>query len=355
MKHIYEVKGSLITDNAYITSPCDLAPPYLNRGNYRPLSKYPKIRNAAVAPFQLPYHELAVVHIINAFGIALGDSIIGINALAYLKQLYPGLQFIIYRPCTAPKYVDELYHEIAGKLAVIRYLPWELNRIPQDEVCIDIGNYFFWPAFHLMNMMDFFLWALGFDYTQVPTYYKSNNWINKLHLPQLLSPWESQPYILFCSNASTPLRTIPYKFHADFIDLLWTEYKLPVLGYTEIKHPHYINITQHSLGTLSYIAWVKSAKLLLGVDSSAIHIASGFGVTTLAFFATVDPALRVRDYPFCTPIPLNILLTDTLDVNPDPQDLKLLELAYANLLDQFKNNQIRFPSCEALEYKSLPV
>ena len=58
------------------------------------------------------------------------------------------------------------------------------------------------------------------------------------------------------------------------------------------------------------MAWIKGASVVVGTDSAAIHIAAGFDVPTLAFFVSIDPQLRTRDYPACRVVDARTPLAD---------------------------------------------
>ena len=73
---------------------------------------------------------------------------------------------------------------------------------------------------------------------------------------------------------------------------------------------------------------------MIGTDSSAVHLAAGFNVPTLAGFASINPGLRVRDYPSCTAVDLRTPLTDGLHTSDDPDLLHEVDRCWNVFLQQ---------------------
>jgi ADP-heptose:LPS heptosyltransferase len=116
------------------------------------------------------------------------------------------------------------------------------------------------------------------------------------------------------------------------VERIWRQYGLPVLGFHAISHPHYRDISPHSGNLDQFIAWVKGAAAVIGTDSSAIHIAAGFDVPTLAVFVSIDPALRVRDYPNCRVLDVRTELTDGLHESDDPMVLREVDRIWQTIV-----------------------
>lgn len=134
--------------------------------------------------------------------------------------------------------------------------------------------------------------------------------------------------MLFCSTASTPIRSIPAELRPEFVDRLWQEFGLPVVGFEAIDHPHFVDVRALSPDTGSFIAWVKGARFLLTADTAAVHIAAGFDVPTMAFFTTIPPELRVRSYPLCRALALDLRGLTGVHASSREHDLSLLREAY---------------------------
>ncbi|MGZ3268556.1 MAG: ADP-heptose--LPS heptosyltransferase [Caldimonas sp.] len=285
------------------------------------LSSRRDVRHAGRRPFR--WHPSDALHVLNGMGVSLGDSIIGINALAWLKIRHPSLRIHLYRTPHAPAYVERLYQLASPIVEPVTYLPRPLESIPEDV--IDLSDILYWPSFASEPMVDFFIRGLGIGSDAVPASDKANRWLSCLPLPGLPSPWSTCKYVLLCDQATTPLRRIPQEHAATMVDRIWRHYGLAVLGFHPISHPHYRDISTRSQDLDHFIAWVKGASIVIGTDSSAIHIAAGFDVPTLAVFVSIDPMLRVRDYPNCRVLDQRTSLTEGLHESDDAIMLREVE------------------------------
>ncbi|WP_259294840.1 glycosyltransferase family 9 protein [Paraburkholderia sp. DHOC27] len=320
--------GSLLDPHGRIIAPYDLEQRDAPIGEHFALAAQPGILSAALRPFRLDYASVRTVHVINGMGVTLGDSIIGLTAIAALKAAHPHLHFVVYRPTLAPAYVEALYALASERFIEIRRLPWPLNDIPRDEARIDIGNHLFWPDFMTAPMIDFFLASLGVDTATIADALKANRWLQSLLLPQLPEAWRDRPYVLFCPDASTPVRSIPPAVRGALVTRLYERFGLPVLGFGALDHPHYEDVTALSGNTAEFLAWVKHARYVLTSDTAAVHIAAGFDVPTTAFFTTVAPELRVRDYPLCRPLALALPALRNIQASDRAQDVARVSAAY---------------------------
>ena len=294
----------------------------------RSLATLRNVASAVHAPFTLPAKQIPIVHLIGAMGVVLGDSIVGLSALHWLRETHPHLELVLYRPASSPDYVEQLYRlaKDARIFNDLRQLPWPVASIARDEHVVDIGNFVYWPSFSTTPMIDFFFRALGVDPKLVAPEAKANRWLNELALPELPQPWaDDRPYVLFSPEASTPIRQIPARLHTAWIDRLWAAYGLPVLGFAPIEHPRYTHIRALSPDTASFLSWIRGAYALVTADSAAVHAAAGFDVPTTAFFTTIDPAMRVRDYPLCHAVDLRVDALRGMHTSDAPEHIELVE------------------------------
>ncbi len=298
--------GTLLSPDGRLVAPYDLECTSADARGYVGAAARVGLLHAASRPFALDYATLSTVHVINGMGVTLGDSVIGLTALAAIKARHPHVRFVLYRPAHAPAYVDALYRLAADAIAPVRTLPWPAADLPARDTRIDLGNHLYWPAFAARPMIDFFVASLGVPPESIAADAKCNRWLARLTLPTLPSEWRGRPYALFCPQASTPLRSIPAARRAALVERLARAYRLPVLGFGPISHPDYVDVSGHSADTAQFISWVGHASIVLCADTSAVHIAAGFDVPTLACFSSIAPELRVRDYPFCTAIELDV-------------------------------------------------
>ncbi|WP_322039834.1 ADP-heptose--LPS heptosyltransferase [Burkholderia diffusa] len=320
--------GTLLAPDGTLVAPYDLEHGGGLAEDHVPAAPALGLLHAAHQPFRLDYDRMTDVHVINGMGVTLGDSVIGLTALAALRAMHPGLRFTLFRPARAPRYVDALYTLAADVVAPSRALPCAADALPAHAPCVDLGNHLYWPAFARQPMIDFFLDALGADPATVPPAAKRNRWLARLRLPALPAEWR-RPYVLFCPTASTAVRSVPPALHATFVERLAQRYGLPVVGFGPVAHPAYVDVSRDAADTARFIAWVKGASVLFAPDTSALHLADGFDVPTLGCFTTIGPALRVRDYPRCVPVALDVPAElHGLHRSERPDDLAAVEAAY---------------------------
>jgi hypothetical protein len=319
--HALTHAGSLLSSAGEIVAPYDLEVSGASTSGFAPLLA---VHNAGITSFDADYAHARDVHLINAFGVTLGDSIIGLSALFALKRLHPQLRFTLYRPRHAPRYVQQLYELAAPEFGAIVDLPVPLAHLPDDALKIDIGNHLFWPRFASMPMIDFFLWALGMAPDRIPASGKRNRWLADLSLP----PRSDEPYVLFGATASTPVRCIPEQARARIVDRMWEKFGLPVIGFGAVDHPHYRDASTQSPDTAAYLAWVKHARYVVTSDTAALHIAAGFDVPATAIFSTIAARLRARDYTHCVSIELALPDLQGIHKSAREADIEALTRAY---------------------------
>ncbi|KFG98886.1 ADP-heptose--LPS heptosyltransferase [Burkholderia paludis] len=321
--------GTLLAPDGTLVAPYDLEQDNVRAVGHVPAAPACGLLHAASRPFRLDYDGARHVHVINGMGVTLGDSVIGLTALAALRAAHPGLCFTLYRPARAPHYVDALYTLAAGVVAPSRALPCPADALPAGAPCVDVGNHLYWPAFARLPMIDFFLDALGVEPASIPASAKRNRWLARLPLPGLPSGWR-RPYALFCSTATTAVRSVPPALRASFVELLVQRYGLPVVGFGPVAHPAYLDVSAGApLDIARLIAWIKGASLLFASDTVAPHLADGFDVPTLACFTTIGPVLRVRDYPHCVAVALDMPVElRGVHRSEQPADLAAVEAAY---------------------------
>lgn len=324
--------GSLFSPDGRLVASYDLEAGDDSLEGYRAAAHQPGIFNADIERFRIDYRTASDVHVVNGMGVTLGDSIIGLTAMSAVKHAFPDVKFTLYRPRRAPPFVEELYG-LAGPLLSARItLPFPLSEFPDDATVIDIGNHLFWPDFAALPMIDFFLGALGVDASSVPSSQKANRWLAGTSLPALPARWRDAPYVLFCPSASTPVRSIPQHVRADLVDRLVQRYDLPVLGFGPVDHARYVDVQSAAISTAHFLALIRCARCVLTCDTAAVHAAAGFDVPTTAFFTTIEPALRVRDYPACRAVELPLPQLRGIHASNQARDIALIERAYGDLM-----------------------
>lgn len=318
-----------------------LAQPARRSVTWTRLSARRHVRHYQRGAFEWRAPDTDELHLLNGMGVTLGDSVIGINALAWLKARHPRLRIHLYRTPHAPPFVERLYAMASHLVDRVSYLPVAADSLPHDV--IDLSDFLYWPVFHQEPMVDFFLRSLGIAPADVPASDKRNAWLARLRMPALPPAWQGRPYVLFCSRASTPLRSVPNAFLQAAVDRIREAYGLPVCGFQPIDHPHFHDVRERSRTLDEYLSWVRGAAAVVGVDSSGIHLAAGFDVPTLAFFSSIDPVLRVRDYPECRVVDMRCEAARGLHESGDAAVLGEVERAWAETL---RHGDLPWPSID---------
>jgi hypothetical protein len=321
--------GSLLDRSGSVVCSYDLEVASLPADGLRPALLDPRIANANARRFRFDYRDYDGLHIINGMGVTLGDSIVGLSAVAAIRERHPHLRIAIYRPARAPEYVEALYVLAQGAVFDERQtLPWPGDRFPSRHALVDVGNHLFWQRFASEPMIDFFCDALGIEPADVADSMKANRWIQAVRVPSLPEPWAHEPYVLFCPASSTPVRSIPEAVRHRLVDFLYQRFGVPVLGFGHVGHDRYVDIGRLSSTTAEFLAWIKHARHVMTCDSSAVHIAAGFDVPTTAFFTSIPSRLRTAHYRSCKAIDFQIPAIAGIQASARQQDITAVEEAY---------------------------
>ncbi|WJV63441.1 hypothetical protein PCO86_05175 [Pectobacteriaceae bacterium CE70] len=285
--------GSLLLDGRYIVSPYGVSKEQLC-GDISPL-RMPMIHNNAITNISFDYSKIKSLSVINGLGVTLGDSIIGISALHAIKNINPNIVIRVIRPENCPNYVNEIYTLTNNIINEIHFMPFDITKVAESELIIDIGNQLYWEDFNKWEMHDFFLRNLGLEHNFIPVEFKSNSWLKN----STLDNNNLGEYVLFCPHASTKIRSIPRQYHRKIISELSDKFKVKVLGFSDVHHKNYTNITELSKSTACFASIIKYAKYLYTCDSAALHIGAGFNIPTTCIFTTVKPEFRSLYYTHC--------------------------------------------------------
>lgn len=320
--------GSLLSGNQTLVASYDIE----QGERYDSLSRLdrPEIYNAALRPFNLAPGKHSRLTVINGMGVALGDSVIGIEVLSYLKRHYPKLAIRVLRPARTRDSVEALYHMAheAGIISELARLPAQL---PTEGIVVDMGNQLFRRDFATQEMHDFFYHHMGLAADEIREADKQNHWLRALPLPRF--PDNGQRYVLFSPGASTPLRAIPRRYYPELVERLHQRFQLPVWGFASIAHPAYRCIARECDDTRKFIAAIAGADYLYSADSSALHIAAGFQVPTRALFSAIPPDLRTRYYPHCDAVWLGDDKTSRLHHSNDAELLRRVAKRFSRFLN----------------------
>ncbi|WP_145956169.1 glycosyltransferase family 9 protein [Burkholderia pseudomallei] len=280
-------------------------------------------------PGTFSYENITALHIFNGIGNAIGDLIIFYTALWAVKSRYPSLKFFTYHAQSLNKGVKELL-DISADVATARSA-WSLEELPSYEKRISIQGKSFSVNFAKIAMVDAYLAALGFDSQEFPSEIKSNSWLSHVQLPDRPSIFRRMKYVLFCHQSSTKLRTIPEHMLGPLLDKISKTFGVPVVGFGRINHLNYFDAAALSRTVPDFICWIKYALYVVSTDTAAVHIAAGLEIPCSAFFPSIDPKLRIRDYPLCQSIELNAPAVRGIHVSNDDVHLRQVNAAWSQM------------------------
>ncbi|MBB5191566.1 hypothetical protein HNQ50_002296 [Silvimonas terrae] len=291
---------AIVSDDGLIWLPYDLPLLKTDAARFTPLSDHAAILNAAFTPFVLDYSRIEQLHVINGCGVALGDAIVGLAALEQLSRQHPQLKITVYVSPHLPAHVREIY-TLAGHFISVESLPLPLARLAMTpaEVWIDLADFMYRPAFNQLPMHDFFASSLGLNPGQLDNVAKENHWLKAVPLPPL--PATLQPgYTLLCHQASTGLRSMPEPIREAWSTQWLGTHTGQLAGFAPQNTPRWHDLSRWSASLPHFMAAIAGARRIVSVDSAAIHLAAGLGVSCTALFMGIDPGLRVAGYPHCS-------------------------------------------------------
>ena len=198
-------------------------------------------------------------------------------------------------------------------------------------------------------MVDFFAAGIGLVPASIPPAAKANLWLAGLPLPPLSALWRGRSYVLFCAEASTPLRSLHSTLTAAMVEAVWRRYRLPVLGFRPVDHPAFGDVSAFSKRLDDYIARARPASVVVSTETSAVHPAAGFDVPTPAVFAGIEPALRDRDYPLCHAVDIGRSCTRGFHADDAPASMKALLAVWTEAIgaDRWTWPEAPFEPCHA--------
>ena len=321
---------ALVDERGAVWLPHDIAKSTLAGRWWSRLSSCRPSMHAVRMPFCWSPPRGGTLSILNGMGVTLGDSVIGLGVLAWLKQRDPGLRIEVYRSQCTPAFVERLYALADRVVDRVHRLPQPIDSLPPELV--DLSDFLHWPEFATTAMVDFFATGVGLSPRAMPVSAKANRWLAELSINPAAAAAQAGRYVLFCADASTPLRSVPGDLAAAMVEQIWQRYRLPVCGFRPIAHPRFRDVSSLSPHLDAYLGWIRSAQLVVSTDSSALHIAAGFDRPTLALFTGIAPELRVRDYPMCRSLDIGMPATRGVHESRDPRLLAELHSAWAGVL-----------------------
>jgi len=277
--------------------------------------------------------------IVNGFGLSLGDSVIGLQALYAAHSLGHLPRPTLIRRTDCRPMVRALY-PLAADFAELADLPDGLSATPPpglpDSVItgfarvIDMRDFAFEPEFRGVAMIDFFLRRLGLTPHDIPPALCRNSWLAPRIAPQRL-PELPQDYVLFCPRASMAQRDVPDWAQRRILRLILDAQRLPVVtqGAACADHGGRVIAAPAVERIEELCGLVVHAQRIVSTDTAIPHLADAWSVPCHAVFTTHRPEWRVRDYPHCTATALPVHgLPDALEFLRSEDDLRAVQAGW---------------------------
>ena len=173
----------------------------------------------------------------NGFGLALGDSIIGLQAMHAAQTLGHLPRPVLVRRTDCRPMVRALY-PLAADFADLADLPDGLSATPPPPLpadlraafgrVIDMRDFAFDDDFRAVSMVDFFLRRLGLHPHDVPAPLRRNTWLAPRVRVRRVAGLP-QTYLLFCPRASMPQRDMPTALQERLLRALIDMQPLPIV------------------------------------------------------------------------------------------------------------------------------
>ncbi len=243
--------------------------------------------------------------ILNAFGVNLGDCLVGMSAARVMvRELEKHFETILIDMFVGlqanPVNADILGHE--NWVGKVHFASPTLKEMALYDGYFDFSKLLDQPRFAEMPLVDWYLWWMGLDPDDVAAADKRNQ------LAISRPAWESvnrilgqRPAfrrILFNSVASVPLRSWPPDLALKVLnDLLEKDQQSQFVlsSPLPLKHPRVYDVSQFlRAGAENFIALTAQMDAIISVDTFSIHLADAFSIPLLGFYASVPPDV----YPY---------------------------------------------------------
>lgn len=248
------------------------------------------------------------IAIINAMSHAFGDHLIGMQAFDYwyrkISQYFDEVQVDLFQ--INPYRTFPITREWHPKFQQIYMLPNKLSALMQYDGFIDLGTLLLRKNFDTQPMIDFFLEALSIDPTEVPNEFKRNKYLVSpeidLQIEKIFEKIRSKrrPILLFHHSTTTPLRDMPDAMARRMIKEITelTDFYVVSAVPLDYQNPRFLDISKYSMSFDHFAAIISKANAIISVDTSTYHLADIFDIPTVVIFTTIDPAYRIKYYPY---------------------------------------------------------
>ena len=235
----------------------------------------------------LDYATFTHLHVVGGFSQGMGDAVMGIGLLDYVRQQY-GTQIHVFLAHSMPDFVYEIYQlaQQQGIVQSVQHLPCALNIVAGDATATAVADLsdLFGHVFRDGPIIDLYARALGLNPAVVPLQFKRPGWLKTWVAAR---PISRPPYCLWVSQSREAFKSVPSQVIADAIHTLVQRRGMTVYGFdADIELPGYQNIRAQSTNAMALINLIAHAEAVYSVDTAAMHIAAGCEVPTTAFVVT---------------------------------------------------------------------
>lgn len=241
--------------------------------------------------------------IINAFGTNLGDNLMGLTAfrqaLAVLRQQLPSVSIDVLLGWHSDDRLTRLFRAVDG-IEVIRTQGLTFAELMSYQALFDTGGLLSLPGYGQRPMVDWYLWWLGLDPTNVPTTEKRNAvFVAKENRQWVAShlPITTGLRLLINPKASVALRSMPESYYARLVACLlacWPEAQIILLQPLPIDDPRVLNLAAAITNVDQLGALVAAMDGLIGVDTYTAHLADATSTPAVTLYTSLLPDL----YPY---------------------------------------------------------
>jgi len=249
------------------------------------------------------------IAVMNGFGSAMGDSIIGFTALRsfyrLLNEKFEKLQLDVFLRFDAVDRLKLVYqqHDIIDQIGG---MPVNVSTLLKYDVIVDfsgiISRYDQWAS--NWTMVDFYLAKFGIDPATIPPLHKRNliqlnKEADQSVIPTLTNLRTKGKLLLFHPQTSSPTRSIPPDQYPRFLQYLIEKTDYFIISITPIsfENDRFQDISTISKSFHELCSIVAHCNAILCADTAIYHIADAFNIPTVALFSSIDPPLRIRYYP----------------------------------------------------------
>ena len=270
------------------------------------------------------------VMIFNGMGTGLGDGIVGLRALNIfynkLKQKYKKVGISLGHTVVVG---DKAHQDLYSQESIVQqlfYMPIPVKDILEYDLLVDNSAMVIRDNFGTQHMIDFYLETLAIDPKTIANdekrVYIKNSDLSARNFDIALKTARLKPedkLILLHTASSAPIRSIPRELIKKIIKTLLdadknyvvithenlSDIKDTIDSYLGQRKNRHVNLN-HKNGSFSDYAYlISQMDGVVTTDTSSYHIADGFSVPTVVLFQTIDPAKRIKYYPFCEALPID--------------------------------------------------